>query len=93
MPRFGQEGHISAWQVIHNQLKLNNEDIRSKHNIPEDARVVSYFVGEGEEDAINAFGSAECPQPLENHIQYVSRVKVKLRSTFILETPALLDTK
>ena len=72
----------------------NTEDIRSKHNIPEDAKIVSYFVGDGEEgnNAINAFGSTESPQPFKNHIQCVSKVKVRLHNTFTLETSALLDT-
>ena len=60
--------------------QLNNEDIRSKHNIPEDAKIVSYFVGEGEGEnyAINAFGSTESPQPLKNHIQSQSQTQIDI---------------
>merc|ERR1712208_229040 len=70
----------------------NTESIRTKHNIPDDVQCVTYFIGDGKENAMNAFGSTESPQPLKNHIQCVSKVKVRLASTFILETSALLDT-
>ena len=70
----------------------NTELIRTKYNIPDDVQCVTYFVGDGEENAVNAFSSNESPQSLKNHIQCVSKVKVRLASTFILETSALLDT-
>ena len=45
-----------------------------------------------EDDVVNAFSSEESPQNLKQHIQCVSKVKVRLPSRCILETSALLDT-
>ena len=70
----------------------NPETMRQKFNIPEDIRVNTYFVGDDGNDVINAFSSEESPQNLKQHIQCVSRVKLHLPSSHILETSALLDT-
>ena len=70
----------------------NPELIRQKFNIPDDVRVNSYFVGNGEDDVVNAFSSQESPQNLKQHILCVSKVKVRLPSRCILETSALLET-
>ena len=68
----------------------NPELIRSKFNIPDDVRVNTYFVGNDEEDDVNAFSSNESPQSLKQHIQCVSKVKVRLPSRCIFETSTLL---
>ena len=70
----------------------NTELIRKKFNIPDDVRVNTYFVGNDHDDVVNAFSSEESPQNLKQHIQCVSKIKVRLPSTCILETSALLDT-
>ena len=70
----------------------NPELIRKKFNIRDDVRVNTYFVGNDDDDIINVFSSEESPQNLKQHIQCVSKVKLRLPSTCILETSALLDT-
>ena len=49
-----------------NFMSLQNpDDVRARNNIPEDARVVSYFIGDGGDNAVNSFGSTSSLQPMK----------------------------
>ena len=87
-----QQGQGSQQTANSNFMTIQNpDDVRARNNIPEDARLVSYFVG-GEDDAVNSFGSNLSAQPIKTHIQCVSRVQIRCASNMELNTAALLDT-
>ena len=63
----------------------NPEDIRTRNNIPEDARLVSYYVGDGSganDNAVNSFSS-----DLNTQAQ-----PMKTPQNMEMNTSALLDT-
>ena len=68
------------------------DEVRARNNIPDDARLVSYFVGDGGDDAVNSFGSTNSPQPMKTHIQCVSRVRIRCANNIEFNTLAAAPT-
>ena len=83
-----------TWDVSNSNFMSQPDEavLRSQFNIPENIRVNTYYVGDADNDIINAFSSQKSPQRPKTHIQCVSRVKLHLPSNHTLETSALLDT-
>ena len=75
----------------------SENDIRARNNIPEDARIVSYYVGDAtgaNNNAVNSFQSDLNPhdQVVKTHIQCVSRVCIRTPQRMEMNASALLDT-
>ena len=86
-------------QIVNsNFMTISNlDDIRSRNNIPEDAGIVSYYVGDAtgaNDNAVNSFQSDLNPddQVVKIHIRCVSRVCIRTPQRMEMNTNALLDT-